>query len=102
MFDSHPPFQIDGNFGGTAGIAEMLLQSHEGFVNVLPALPQKWVNGSFEGLVARGGFVVSCEWKNSKVVSCSVLSLYGNDLSIQVDSKQFNMPTQKGITYRII
>ena len=102
MFDSHPPFQIDGNFGGTAGIAEMLLQSHEGFVNVLPALPQKWVNGSFDGLVARGGFVVSCEWKNSKVVSCSVLSLYGNDLSIQVDSKQFNMPTQKGITYKII
>ena len=102
MFDSHPPFQIDGNFGGTAGIAEMLLQSHEGFVNVLPALPQKWSEGKFEGLVARGGFVVSCEWKDSKAISCTVESLYGNELSIEVNSIRYNMPTQKGMKYQII
>jgi hypothetical protein len=82
LWDSHPPFQIDGNFGGTAGVAEILLQSHEGYISPLAALPQAWKSGSFRGLVARGNFEIDAVWKNGQAKTLDIRSKVGGDCRV--------------------
>lgn len=103
LFDAHPPFQIDGNFGGTAGITEMLLQSHAGYIHLLPALPDNWQEGSIHGIRARGGFTIDMEWKKGKITRLSVTSHLGGTCRIRegASEKEKMIETQKGKTYSI-
>ncbi len=96
LLDLHPPFQIDGNFGVVSGVTEMLMQTHVGEINVLPALPQAWPNGQVKGLVARGGFEVDIEWANGEMQKLKVVSRLGNDLTIRYKGQVQQLSTLKG------
>lgn len=121
LWDSHAPFQIDGNFGYTAGVAELLLQSNVGYINMLPALPDVWTNGNVEGLVARGNFEVDMTWENknlteatilsknggtctvgySTITDAKVLNESGQEVAVNVVDGKISFETTKGATYRI-
>ena len=96
MFDAHPPFQIDGNFGGTSGIAEMLMQSCAGDIELLPALPKAWPNGSVKGFRARGGFELDVQWKESKLINVAVRSLAGGSCRLRYGAVTRDLNQAKG------
>lgn len=100
LFDAHPPFQIDGNFGGAAGILEMLVQSHLGEIHILPALPDALPDGQITGLVARGGFEISLVWKDAKLSSVEVLSKAGQDCTLRYQDRLIEFKTTKGAKYQ--
>ena len=102
LWDTHAPFQIDGNFGGTAGITEMLLQSHMGFIQLLPALPDAWQDGSVSGICARGGFEVNLSWKDGKLAEAVVTSEKGVPCTVRYEDKTLSFKTKKGSSYRIV
>jgi alpha-L-fucosidase 2 len=96
LWTTHPPFQIDGNLGCMAGVAEMLLQSHEGYIELLPALPDAWPKGSVKGLCARGGFEIDIDWKDGQLLSATVRSKPGTDCTVQYKGKTLNLSIKKG------
>lgn len=99
LFDSHPPFQIDGNFGGTAGISEMILQSHNNMINLLPALPLEWKDGFVKGLKAHGNFTIDIYWNNGELKKLAVKSLSGGLCNIKYKNKTIQLETEIGKEY---
>jgi len=101
LWDTHPPFQIDGNFGGTAGVTEMLLQSHMGFIQLLPALPNAWKDGSVSGICAKGNFEVDMIWENNQLKEATVHSGAGGNCVIKYGDKMLSFKTIKGQSYQL-
>lgn len=100
LFDTHPPFQIDGNFGGTAGIAEMLLQSHLGYIQLLPALPSAWPDGNISGLKARGNFEIDMAWQDGRLLEAVVTSNKGLPLILDYQGTRIKLDTEPGDVLR--
>ncbi len=101
LWDMHPPFQIDGNFGGTAGVTEMLLQSHAGCIDLLPALPDVWPTGSITGLRARGNFEVDVYWQNGHLTKAVIHSDGGETCTLRYGNERLTFPTKRGKEYLI-
>ncbi|WP_256757405.1 glycoside hydrolase N-terminal domain-containing protein [Cohnella sp. WQ 127256] len=102
LFDAHPPFQIDGNFGGTAGIAEMLLQSHLGYIELLPALPQAWKEGSVSGIKARGGFTIAMTWQQQQLDEAIVLSERGGKCTLSYAKSDLVITSEQGTLVDVV
>lgn len=101
LWDTHPPFQIDGNFGGTAGITEMLLQSHLGFIHLLPALPSAWPDGKVTGILARGGFEVDLEWSAGRLTKAVIHSRTGSRCALRYGQTTLEFDTKPGRAYHV-
>ena len=101
LFDAHPPFQIDGNFGGTAGVCEMLIQSQDGRIELLPAIPEEWKDGAVSGLCARGGYEVAFEWKDGKVRDCSIKARQNGSVTLLYNGQQKTIKLKANQTQNI-
>ena len=101
FLDAHPPFQIDGNFGGAAGILEMLVQSTEDEIFLLPALPDAWQNGEIEGIVARGGFALDLKWEDGRIVETEILARTGGQTTLHSGDLTKEVELQAGERQRI-